>query len=332
MTAKILLGIFALATWLVPVGSVCAQVNEADRATARVLAAEGNEALTRKDFVTAEDRFRRADTLVHAPSLVLDHARALVGLGRFAEAYRRYSLVLQERLPEGAPAAWKRAVKEAEQEIQSVRPRVGWLTLRISGAPDPHVWLDGRELSEDDLRSTIPVDPGRRSVSVRAPGFKSSEGEITVREGAESELAVTLNPLPTEAPPPPEPRVVVAPPAPAPPAKNKVLAYTSLGIGAAGLVAGTVTGVLFLGVLSDIKSECPDLHCEYGGADRVAHHEQQERRYKLLGTLSGASFIVGIAGATVGTVLLVSSGSHKTEKASVSAYVGAGALGLAGRF
>ena len=57
-----------------------AEPSEADRATARALALEGHNALKNKDFASAADRFGRADALVHAPTLVVDWARALQGL------------------------------------------------------------------------------------------------------------------------------------------------------------------------------------------------------------------------------------------------------------
>ena len=85
-----------------------AEDNASDRATARGLAGEGYAALEKKDYVTAEDRFRRADELVHAPTLVLDRARALVGLGRFGEAYAAYDSIIRETLPSKVPPVWKR--------------------------------------------------------------------------------------------------------------------------------------------------------------------------------------------------------------------------------
>src|ERR1041384_5444151 len=72
-----------------------AEASAQDREQARKLASEGFDALERNDYATAEDRFRRADALVHAPTLVVDHARSLAGLGRLVEAHERYELVLR---------------------------------------------------------------------------------------------------------------------------------------------------------------------------------------------------------------------------------------------
>ena len=58
----------------------------ADRATARELGNDGQSALDKKDYATAEDRFRRAEALFHAPTLLLGYARAEVGLGKVVNA------------------------------------------------------------------------------------------------------------------------------------------------------------------------------------------------------------------------------------------------------
>src|SRR5688500_12087611 len=148
---RTLLGAFALTlTFIVTLAArASAEPTAADRATARALAREGFEALKTDDFVTAEDRFRRADALVHAPTLVVDHARALVGLGRLVEAHERYSLVLREGVTPNAAWPWKRAYADAQKEIEVIKQRLAWLTIEIVGptAPtEPEVSIDGKPI------------------------------------------------------------------------------------------------------------------------------------------------------------------------------------------
>jgi hypothetical protein len=68
----------SVAAGLLWVSAATAEPSAADRATARSLAGEGFQALQSKDYAAAADRFGRADALVHAPTLTLDWARALV--------------------------------------------------------------------------------------------------------------------------------------------------------------------------------------------------------------------------------------------------------------
>jgi hypothetical protein len=310
--------------------------SEADRATARELAAEGNEALKKKSFETAEDRFRRADALVHAPTLVVDHARSLVGLGRLAEAYQRYQLVLSEGAAPSAPRGWKQAVKDAEREVQPLAAKIAWLTLNVKTQADVHVWMDGTEVAAGDLGARRPVDPGSRAVTARAAGFQPKEISVTLTAGGETSLDIELDPLPPEAPPtrlaPLEPTAPVAPP----PAKNRTWVYVAFGVGAAGLVTGATAGILALGVRSDIQAECPDLTCPRAkDSDELSHFHDQKSKYQTLGTVSGVGFVLGLAGAGAGTALLLmqnNSGKEPAPTARVVPYLGVGELGVSGSF
>jgi hypothetical protein len=309
--------------------------SEADRATARELAAEGNAALRKKSFDIAEDRFRRADALVHAPTLVVDHARALVGLGRFAEAYQRYQLVLSEGAAANAPRGWKQAIKDAEREVQPLSAKIAWLTLSVKTQADAHVWMDGREVPSSELGTRQPVDPGTRAITARAAGFLPKEVSVTLTAGGVTELAIELDPVPPE----PEPTVTAttsaAPVAVAPPAKDRTWVYVAYGAGAAGLIAGATTGILALGVRSDINAECPDLHCTAKTNEQLTHMQSQQSKYRTLGTISGIGFVLGLAGAATGTWLLLK--QDKNEKApdqavAVVPYLGASELGVIGSF
>src|SRR5262249_50101448 len=66
--------------FLLYAGGAWGEPSASDRATARVLADEAGDALDKKNYEIAADRFGRADALVHAPTLLLGLARAQVGL------------------------------------------------------------------------------------------------------------------------------------------------------------------------------------------------------------------------------------------------------------
>src|SRR5262245_50161387 len=125
-----------------------AEPNEADRATARALADQGYRALKRRDYSAAVDRFRRADALVHAPTLVVDWARALVGLGLLVEAEEKYVLVLREGAPPSAPRSWTRALDDAKNELEALRPRIAWLTIDVFGPRSYEATIDGVHLPD----------------------------------------------------------------------------------------------------------------------------------------------------------------------------------------
>src|SRR3954463_14192525 len=124
-------------------GVPLAEPSAVDRATARSLAGEGYQALQTKDYATAADRFSRADALVHAPTLMIDWARALVGLGKLVEAQERYEQIIREGVDAKAPKSWQRALSDAGTELAQLKPRLAWVTLSVSGAEDARVTIDG---------------------------------------------------------------------------------------------------------------------------------------------------------------------------------------------
>jgi hypothetical protein len=306
--------------------------SDLDRQMARSLAAEGYEALVNKKYVTAEDRLRRADQLVHAPTIVVDHARALTGLGRLLEARERYQQVVREGVDPKAPASWKQALVDAEREGAALEPRLAWLIIRVEGPSNPNVTVDGHPVPLNALGTKRAVDPGLRAVRVTALGYVSADQSVTLREGEERELTLTLKPPPsidlaegdTETAPPP----VQSEPSPL-----AVPMYAAFGAGAVGIVVGSITGVLALGVRSDLAKDCPEGSCPARTETESSLYHDKISRYHTLGTISGIGFGVGIAGAGAGLYLLLTSGrSEPAKTGSVQPFVGPGTLGVQGTF
>ena len=317
-----------------------AQASASDRATARALAGEGYSALKSKDYATAEDRFLRADELVHAPTLVLDHGRALLGLGRIGDAYAAFDSVAHEVLPPSPPAVWKRAVSDAQAELEKVKPKVAWLILRVSGSSEPVVEIDGRPLSSQHVGERLPETPGARHVVVSAPGFITQTLDEQLSAGEETRLEVDLQPVLE-----PPPVVVLAPPAARSHSYSaqqdrgsgrRTLTYVSFGVAGLGLAVGTATGILWLKARSDIKSACGGLSCSAQTDSEQSRFNDNKGRYDTFGTLSGVGFGVALVGAASGVVLLMTEGKGpadaETKQAGIHPYVGPGLVGVHGAF
>lgn len=308
-----------------------AQATEADRTTARELAREGYDALEQKNYAVAEDRFRRADALVHAPTIVVDHARALVGMGRLVEAYERYALVLREGVPSNAPASWKQAVADAEREIETVKPRLAWLVINIEGPKEPRVTVDGREVPVASLGARRATDPGRRKVRVTADGFVSGGRVVMLKEGEEQTIAITLG----------RPDSVVLEETAVPQDETKPveqntaspLPWIALGVGGAGLAVGAVTGVMALGKHADLSDSCPSGTCEPESAEERARMEDDLSEYHTLGTISGVGFAIGAVGIGTGVVLLLTSPKAESSPnaARITPLIGPGFIGIRGK-
>jgi hypothetical protein len=326
-----------------------AQVSDADKATARDLTIEGFGALDKRDFATAADRFKRADSLYHAPTIALGLARAYVGLGKLLAAQEAYNRVAHETVPPNAPAAFANAVADAQRELAALTPRVPAVIINVKGPTEPRVTLDGVDVPNAALGVKRPVDPGQHVIKVTAAGFAPSEATFTAAEGKVE--GVTVEPKPGAALPPTTPPPTTAPPGPkAPPATppppitppppatpdraastgspQKTIGFIGLGLGAAGLVAGGVTGGLALSKHASLLKTCLDGHCPKGSE---MTNQAAVDSYKTMGTISTIGFIAGGALAATGIVLVVTAPKAKPT-ATLTPVIGLGYLGAEGSF
>ncbi|AUX43171.1 hypothetical protein SOCE26_046140 [Sorangium cellulosum] len=306
-----------------------AQVSDADRATARSLAVEGQEALDRKDFSAAFDRFGRADAIIHAPTLLLGVARAQVGLGRWIAAQESYNRILREGAPEGSPEPFFQAIDAAHKELDALAPRIPQVlitvrgTVRGSSAAD--VTIDGEPVPRAALGVKRPVDPGEHTIRATGAGLAPAEVKVTLAEGASETVVLELKPL---APPPATP-IAPAPDRAGPVAAGSgrtVLGIAALGLGGVGLATGAVSGVLALNQHADLSERCPGGQCDpslQGDVDR----------YHVMGTVSTLGFAIGAAAVGAGVLLLVTAPSSPQRSGlTVTPVIGLGCAGAKGRF
>jgi hypothetical protein len=312
--------------------SALAEPSAADRATARALAREGFEALKAKDFATAEDRFRRADELVHAPTLVVDHARSLVGLGRLVEAHERYSLVLREGVSPNAAWPWKRAYADAQREIEGIKERLAWLTIKVSGPDAPEVSFDDKPIPSAAIGVRRATDPGEHTIVASGPGYHSKTETMALAEGDEQSLEIELEAMPeaeVAEQPAPAPAAATAPPPRAESTKDNTLAYIALGIGGAGFIAYGIAGTKFMQERSNLQKACVNNSCP-----DTSDNRDSVDQYGKWGWIAGAGALVGVAGAGAGLYLLLSDSAPAvgTDTAKVSPYATGDSVGIIGQF
>ncbi len=283
---------------LTNVNVALAEPTAADRATARTLAQEGYVALRDKDYATAADRFGRALALVHAPTLLRDLARAQVGLGKLVDAHENYSLIIREGVAPDAPASWVQALADAKAEIVAIPPRLPWVTITVTGPSEPTVTIDGVAVAAASLGVKRPADPGRHEIRASAKGFYTAKRVVTLREGESVNIHFDLEDAPPDAPPEPEETDEPFAEPPPEPAWRQPAIISAFAVGGAGLVLGSVTGVMAITKHSKLKTGCPDATC--GPA-----YQSELESYHTMGTLSTIGFIVGGVGVTTGVALLL---------------------------
>ncbi len=332
---------FVLATPL-----VASAQSDADRATARQLGQDGENALSAKDYKKAEDDFRRADSLIHAPTLLLGLARALAGEGKFVEAQEAYQRIIREGVAPGAPDAFKKALDSAKTEVQDISPKIGGVTITVKAAgggdvPNVKVTIDEAPVSAAALGVKRVANPGPHVVNASADGFKSATLSVTVPAGGAVDAPLTLEkdlsaPAPTPAQPGPTdanaPAQQPATPDQAPAASSggsSVLPWIAFGVGGVGLGLGAVTGILAMGKHSDLQKACTGGTC---GPQQQSDLDS----YHTLGTLSTVGFIVGGIGAAAGVTLLRLQPKASPDAApatpAAQLVIGPGSIGAVGRF
>ena len=297
----------------------------ADRATARKLAQQGYQAFLRKEYKVAEDRFRRADRLYHAPTVVMDLGRTLMNLGRYVEANECFELVVREGVDPAAPQSWKEAVRDSEALIEEVRPKIAWLTVVVSNVSAPEVSVDGKPIPQAAVGVPRATDPGSRTIAVSAEGYTARTMTVELAKGQKRTVQIVLGRQRNARGEPVEttPSVEALPVNGGRGAGGSTLTYVALGVGGAGLVVGTVTGIMFLSKHSDLDKLCVDGTCPPSAESELNAHD-------TLGIVSGVSFAVGLAGVVTGVVrLLARSGDAPAQPASSARLkLGVGPTGL----
>jgi hypothetical protein len=318
----------SISMFLVPAlaGTAYAQPDAENRATARELAGQGQQALDAKDFAKAEDLFRRADALFHAPTLLLGLARAQAAEGKFVESWEAYNRIIIEGVT--STPVFAKALDDAKKEITAIEGRRSRVTIGVTGPTSPNVSMDNSPLKNEALGVAFFINPGTHNVQVSADGFNPATRTFAVAEGQTETVSIALEAAAVAAPTPPPP-VTAPPPAGGDTAHHGVShvpAIIAFGVGGAGLVAGALTGIVAMGDHNQLKNACPNGKC---GADE----QSKLQSYHTMGLISTVGFIAAGVGVAVGTTLwIVESKKPSPTSASVAPYIGFGSVGAVGTF
>jgi hypothetical protein len=288
------------------------EVDDATRASARQLGYAGVEAFQAHNYASASEKLERAFRVLQVPSLGLWSARALAKIGKLVEAQERYLRV--GRLPVGGGDAdvQRKAQVDAAAELELLAPRVPNVLIELQGASpsDVALTIDGVAVASDLVGEPRPVNPGTHTL-VATRGDERSEAAVTL---AESERKPVVLHFAGGAAKPVASRPAAAPaigsPTPASATEERAggpqrtAAWLSIGVGAAGLVVGGVTGVLAIGKGHDLSSNprCQNNACGPSQQDKV-------ESYNSMRTISTIGFIAGGVATATGVVLLLTTRS-----------------------
>jgi hypothetical protein len=183
-----------------------------------------------------------------------------------------------------------------------------------------------------------PTDPGAHVVEATARGYLKASENVSLLEGAEATVTITLKADPNAKPdqaasanvagqgvPPPPP---VAPPSSLGP--SRLPAVVALAVGGVGLAVGGIFGGLALGEHGSLDAAC--------NASKVCPTSSQGTldTLRTTSTVSTIGFIAGGVGVAAGVFLWFVPITHAAPKGEqgfvLEPYVAPTGAGLAGRF
>lgn len=168
-----------------PTSTVLPAAVDATTEEARRLFAEGLEFVEDQDWVQAEERFRRVLATRGSHVVAYNLASALEHLGRLVEAAELLRPVARDASVE------PRTKVAAERLLAQIEPRIGSLTVRLSGdSQGALVRLDDKQVQISEQVLTVSVDPGAHRVVVERDGVIVASR--TVQVGGDGALQTSL--------------------------------------------------------------------------------------------------------------------------------------------
>ena len=288
-----------IAAWLAGLGTVVLAVGVAhaqgrDPVAATELFTQGREMLKTGDLDKACPLFAESLRLDPAVGTALNLAECEERRGYLASALRGWQQAINL-----AEATQDERGQVAQQRYDTLVSRVPHLTIML--APDaPKGTTVLREevvLGKASLGRPLPLDPGKHVITVRAPDHQDAVLTAILVEGETKTLTVAPGPVIRTVAPPPKPVEVEDG------SSQRTLAYVLGGVGAAGILAATVTGVMLLDSRKTVNAHCDDAdRCDREGMDAA----DLGRTLVPINTIAWA---VGVAGLGAGTYLYLSAPS-----------------------
>lgn len=184
---------------------------------------------------------------------------------------------------------------EAQKSAAELRPRLSQLKVTIDHKlPDMTVTLDGKVVPRGALAAELPLDPGTHVLRAEAPRHEDFEKEISVPTGP-STTTVRIPALKALTAPDPGQKTVYIDKGLN---DNEVIGYTLGALGIAGVLLGTVFGIVATVETNNADENCINRFCTQEGLDG---HD----RALAFAHISTISFAVGGAGIATGLILIL---------------------------
>ena len=245
----------------------------------------------------------RLSSASRKPALLFNIGQAHERLGHLDEAIATFRQYL-----EAAPNAEDADV--VNERIRTLQERLDSTSVSLEvSEPGARVLVDGEDRGTTPLSEPVRVAPGSHEVRVEKNGFQAFSVRVTVPAGESASVRANLVSLTPAAPPRQEGFVPSRPEEPPPAARSGpgVLPWVFIGVGGVAAIGGGIFGLAALGA----RNEANDATA----GDRVTYDDARERA-KGAALLADVGFGVAIVTATIGVVLLATSGGGSGDQAA----------------
>jgi hypothetical protein len=279
---------------------------------------EGRTLMEAGDLGAACPKFAESERLDPAPGTLLSLADCEERNKKLTRAREHYQLAASG-FPKRDP---RRAF--ATGRAQALEKRLARLTLRLPpDAPaDAAIRMGDAPVPRSELGAAMSVDPGEVRIVVNAPGHAEKVIASRLAEGETREILCELGPAESAVPAmvPPSSMPAWSGTAEGPPPKprsdaRRTVSFVLLGVGAASLVVGGVSGLMAAGKASTVKDHCTgDYVCDQTGVDAASSG-------RFLSPLSTVTFIAGAALVGAGAYLYFTSAKNKKSTSAAAVAV-----------
>jgi hypothetical protein len=244
------------------------------------------------DYVAALEGFMALRQRTDSPNVQLYIGYSCVQLGRPLEAYRAFSLSIEQTSVLRNPK-YEATRNAAQAQLTALNQRLSRLTITlVKPSRDAVVKLDGAQLEPEQLNSPVTVEPGVHVVEAEAPGKETVTKSIALEKGSTKVIALLLQ---REAP------SATRSSSPDTPTRSNstfsnyaATAWTTAGVGLAGWGLFAAAGFRSKSVYEDLQRQCAS------GCSDAAHREQAST-----GSSWQTAANVGLAIGILGTVSAV---------------------------
>lgn len=294
-----------------------------DRERARGLMDQGDELMAARDFRGALEAYQAAHEIVRVPTTGLEVGRAQRNLGLLLEARDSWIQVTRYPRSPDEPKPFTDARREAEVLAVQIEDLIPTIEIAVESGPggdEVRLRVDGVLLSGSPLGVPFRINPGEHEIIAEAEGYSSITRRVTLEEGKSERLVLRFTAKEDAAAEP----VAVAAPRESSTSWRPIVAWSSLGVGVAGVAVGSVFGARAM-----TKANAAEEYCE--GTSCLPEADDDITASKRAGTVSTAAFIVGGLGVGAGVFLLLTGSSRSKAEGEQRASTGIRQWSIASR-